>query len=205
MRRRTPAGMKAGQRSREGIDGANDDGEVCAGNRAGDGADGLWWRRRRREQRARRPAPDHADPPTTPPPTTPPPAKPQEPAFDAHLSVTNARAAQAAGLTGQGVRIGIVDSGVQRNAVALNGRVLANFNYIDPARNNLAVDDVVGHGTAVASLAASAAVGTWPGGIAPGAQIVSARIISDKPPTDDGSGQGNAFSGPLAWPRSTRT
>ena len=41
-------------------------------------------------------------PPTTPPPTTPPPAKPQEPAFDAHLSVTNARAAQAAGLTGQG-------------------------------------------------------------------------------------------------------
>ncbi len=143
------------------------------------------------------PPPTTPTPPTTPPPTTPPPAKPQEPAFDAHLSVTNARAAQAAGLTGQGVRIGIVDSGVQRNAVALNGRVLANFNYIDPARNNLAVDDVVGHGTAVASLAAGAAVGTWPGGIAPGAQIVSARIISDKPPTDDGSGQGNAFSGPL--------
>lgn len=136
-------------------------------------------------------------PPTTPPPTTPPPAKPQEPTFDAHLAVTNARAAQAAGLTGQGVRIGIVDSGVQRNAVALNGRVLANFNYIDPARNNLGVDDVVGHGTAVASLAAGAAVGSWPGGIAPGAQIVSARIISDKPPTDDGSGQGNSFSGPL--------
>lgn len=102
-------------------------------------------------------------PPTTPPPTTPPPAKPQEPTFDAHLAVTNARAAQAAGLTGQGVRIGIVDSGVQRNAVALNGRVLANFNYIDPARNNLGVDDVVGHGTAVASLAAGAAVGSWPG------------------------------------------
>ncbi|WP_158229723.1 autotransporter serine protease, partial [Stenotrophomonas maltophilia] len=134
---------------------------------------------------------------TTPPPTTPPPAKPQEPAFDAHLSVTNARAAQAAGLTGQGVRIGIVDSGVQRNAVALNGRVVANLNYIDPARNNLQVDDVVGHGTAVASLAAGASVGSWPGGIAPGAQIVSARIIADKPPVDDGSGKGNSFSGPL--------
>ncbi|WP_158229673.1 autotransporter serine protease, partial [Stenotrophomonas maltophilia] len=127
----------------------------------------------------------------------PPPAKPQEPAFDAHLSVTNARAAQAAGLTGQGVRIGIVDSGVQRNAVALNGRVVANLNYIDPARNNLQVDDVVGHGTAVASLAAGASVGSWPGGIAPGAQIVSARIIADKPPVDDGSGKGNSFSGPL--------
>ncbi|HDS1217361.1 TPA: S8 family serine peptidase, partial [Stenotrophomonas maltophilia] len=94
-------------------------------------------------------------------------------------------------------RIGIVDSGVQRNAVALNGRVVANLNYIDPARNNLQVDDVVGHGTAVASLAAGASVGSWPGGIAPGAQIVSARIIADKPPVDDGSGKGNSFSGPL--------
>ena len=43
------------------------------------------------------PPPTTPTPPTTPPPTTPPPAKPQEPAFDAHLSVTNARAAQAAG------------------------------------------------------------------------------------------------------------
>lgn len=143
------------------------------------------------------PPPTTPTPPTTPPPTTPPPAKPQEPAFDAHLSVTNARAAQAAGLTGQGVRIGIVDSGVQRNAAALNGRVVGNLNYIDPARNNLLVDDVVGHGTAVASLAAGASVGSWPGGIAPGAQIVSARIIADKPPVDDGSGKGNSFSGPL--------
>jgi hypothetical protein len=111
--------------------------------------------------------------------------------------VTNARAAQAAGLTGQGVRIGIVDSGVQRNAAALNGRVLANLNYIDPARNNLRWTTWSGHGTAVASLAAGAPVGTWPGGIAPGAQIVSARIIADKPPVDDGSGKGNSFSGPL--------
>ncbi len=190
-----PAGTRAGQRSWEGIDETHDDGEICPGNRAGTGADGLWWRWRGR-QRAHRytattaatdyPATDDAAP-----------VKPQEPAFDAHLSVTNARAAQAAGLTGQNVRIGIVDSGVQRNAVALNGRVLANLNYIDPARNNLGVDDVVGHGTAVASLAAGAATGSWPGGIAPKAQIVSARIIADKPPTDDGSGRGNAFSGPL--------
>ncbi|WP_430344858.1 hypothetical protein [Stenotrophomonas sp. NRRL B-14846] len=50
--------------------------------------------------------------------------------------------------------------------------MIANLNYIDPARNNLLVDDVVGHGTAVASLAAGASVGSWPGGIAPGAQIV---------------------------------
>ncbi|HEL3864384.1 TPA: S8 family serine peptidase [Stenotrophomonas maltophilia] len=141
--------------------------------------------------------PPTTPPPAPPPPTTPPPPKPLEPAFDAHLSVIHAGAAQATGATGRGVRIGIVDSGVQRAAAALNGRVVANLTYIDPARNNLGVDDVVGHGTAVASLAAGAAVGRWPGGIAPGAQIVSARIISDKPPADDGSGQGNSFSGTL--------
>ncbi|AWH22296.1 autotransporter serine protease [Stenotrophomonas sp. ZAC14D2_NAIMI4_6] len=141
--------------------------------------------------------PPPTTPPVTPPPTTPTPAKPTEPAVNAHLVQTNALAAQSAGLTGKGVRIGIVDSGVKRDTAALNGRVVANLNYVDPARNNLNVDDVVGHGTAVASLAAGATVGVWPGGIAPGAQIVSARIISDTSPTDDGSGQGNSFSGPL--------
>ncbi|WP_305806256.1 autotransporter serine protease [Stenotrophomonas sp. YIM B06876] len=136
-------------------------------------------------------------PPTAPPPTpTPPPVIPQ-PAFDAHLALTNARAAQAAGLTGAGLRIGVIDSGVNRNHPTLAGRVVANYNYVDPKKNNLGVDDVVGHGTTVAQLAAGAAVGQWPGGIAPGAQIVSARIINDKAPTDDGSGKGNEVTGAL--------
>ena len=137
-----------------------------------------------------------APPPTTPPPTTPP-IKPQEPAFDAHLSITQAGAARTAGLDGTGVRIGIVDSGVMRNHPALATRVLANYSYVDPRTNNLNIDDVVGHGTAVAELAAGKAVGSWPGGIAPGAQIVSARIIADTRPTDDGSGSGNEVNGAL--------
>ncbi|MEG0185777.1 MAG: S8 family serine peptidase [Stenotrophomonas sp.] len=141
--------------------------------------------------------PPPTTPPVTPPVTPPPASKPLEPAVDAHLAQTNARAAQATGASGRGIRIGIVDSGVIRNAAALNGRVVANLNYIDGSRNNLNVDDVVGHGTAVASLAAGTAVGVWPGGIAPGAEIVSARIIADKAPVDDGSGRGNSFSGPL--------
>lgn len=141
--------------------------------------------------------PPPTTPPVTPPVTPPPASKPLEPAVDAHLAQANARAALATGATGRGVRIGIVDSGVLRNAEALNGRVVANLNYIDPSRNNLNVDDVLGHGTAVASLAAGASVGVWPGGIAPGAEIVSARIISDTAPKDDGSGKGNSFSGTL--------
>lgn len=135
--------------------------------------------------------------PTTPPPqpkvvTTP------NPEYSKHLSVTNAYAAQQSGLTGQGIRIGIVDSGVMRNHPALSPRVVANLTYVG-APNNLAVDDVVGHGTAVSQAAAGSAFGAWPGGVAPGAEIVSARIISDKEPTDDGSGNGNEVSGGLGF------
>lgn len=137
-------------------------------------------------------------PPPAPPPTSPPPptSTTPQPAMDAHLALTNAKAAQAAGFTGAGIRIGVVDSGVMRNHPTLAGRVVANFNYVSD-KNNLAVDDVVGHGTTVAQLAAGAAAGQWPGGIAPGAQIVSARIINDERPKDDGSGQGNEVTGGL--------
>ena len=140
-----------------------------------------------------------ADPPPAAPPTPPPPSgsTTPQPAMDAHLALTNAKAAQAAGFTGAGIRIGIVDSGVMRNHPTLAGRVVGNFSYVDSRKNNLAIDDVVGHGTTVAQLAAGAAAGSWPGGIAPGAQVVSARIINDERPKDDGSGQGNEVTGAL--------
>jgi autotransporter-associated beta strand protein len=135
--------------------------------------------------------------PGTPPPTTPPPTggQPGQPAINAHLSIINAEDRQ--GLSGAGVVIGVVDSGVNRSHPTLSGRVVRSYSYVDPATNNLNIDDVVGHGTTVASLAAGTAVGSWPGGVAPGAQIVSARIISDKAPVDDGTGQGNAVEGAL--------
>jgi autotransporter-associated beta strand protein len=134
-----------------------------------------------------------------PPPATvqPPVVYPPNATFSKHLTLTNTAPAHAAGLTGQGIRIGVVDSGVNRNHPALSGRVVANLNYINSPPNNLKVDDVVGHGTAIAQIIAGKPFGEWPGGIAPGALIVSARIISDKPPVDDGSGQGNEVSGAL--------
>ncbi|CTP89312.1 autotransporter serine protease [Xanthomonas translucens pv. poae] len=140
-------------------------------------------------------------PPTSPPPSSPPPPPtsppPPQPAFDAHLALTNTLAARTAGYDGSGYRIGVVDTGVNRNHPALAGRVVSSLIYVDPAKNNVNVDDVDGHGTTVAQLAAGKAVGAWPGGIAPGAQIVSARIISDTLPDDDGSGEGNQASGAL--------
>lgn len=136
--------------------------------------------------------------PPDPPPSAPPPlVQDPNPAYSKHLELTNAAPSKAAGLTGAGVTIGFVDSGVMRNHPALSPRVKANLVYVDPAKNNVNKDDVVGHGTAVAQIAAGTAFGTWPGGVAPGASIVSARIISDKPPEDDGSGDGNEVDGAL--------
>lgn len=136
--------------------------------------------------------------PPDPPPAAPPPAPvvfAPNPAYSKHLELTNTAVAHAAGLTGQGVRIGVVDSGVNRNHPALAGRVVDNLTYISSPPNNLSIDDVVGHGTAVSQIMAGKPFGSWPGGIAPGALIISARIISDKSPVDDGSGQGNEVSG----------
>ncbi|WP_243713389.1 autotransporter serine protease [Luteimonas terrae] len=142
--------------------------------------------------------------PTPPPPVAPPPTTPQPPVvgtpnpeYSRHLADTNTYAAQQAGFTGQGVRIGFLDSGVNRRHPALQGRVTANLTYISSTGNNLSVDDVVGHGTAVAQTAAGRPFGAWPGGVAQNAEIISARIISDKPPEDDGTGGGNEIDGPL--------
>jgi autotransporter-associated beta strand protein len=138
-------------------------------------------------------------PPTAPPPPPPPPpvVETPNPAYSEHLRHTNAYAAHAAGYTGAGLRIGFVDSGVNSSHPAFGDRVVSNLVYINGRDNNLSVDDVIGHGTAVAQAAAGQPFGQWPGGIAPGAEIVSARIISDNPPEDDGSGEGNEVDGPL--------
>lgn len=156
-------------------------------------------------------------PPAGPPPTTPPPTgldftpnvpndasltrpnAPEVPAqggpaslpqYSQHLQLINAAGALGAGLTGRGVGIGLLDSGVNRNHPALNGRVMRHFIHVGSG-NDLSVDDRVGHGTVVAQIAAGRQVGNWGGGVAQGASIYSSRIISDRPPVDDGSGGGN--------------
>ncbi|KAF1692508.1 autotransporter domain-containing protein [Pseudoxanthomonas jiangsuensis] len=113
------------------------------------------------------------------------------------MVLTHATVAERQGYTGAGYRIGVIDTGVNRNHPALAGRVAANLTYVSSSGNNLAVDDVVGHGTTVAQLAAGAAGGGRPGGGAPGATILSARIINDEEPDDDGSGQGNEVTGAI--------
>lgn len=132
--------------------------------------------------------------PTTPPPTapaSPPPSTAPQPPLDAQLAITNAYGAHGLGYTGAGVTIGVVDSGIMRSNPTVAGRVLQELIYVDPATNNTTVDDVVGHGTWVSEIAAGTPFAQFPGGIAPAASLVSARIINDVEPKDDGSGNGN--------------
>jgi autotransporter-associated beta strand protein len=137
-----------------------------------------------------KPTPPPAAPTAPPPPT----ASAEQPPADIQLTLTHAYAAHDLGYTGAGVVIGVVDSGIMHTHPALVGRVQQELIYVDPGSNNTAIDDVVGHGTWVSEIAAGQAFAQFPGGIAPGASLVSARIISDTEPTDDGSGQGNAVT-----------
>ncbi|GLQ94498.1 serine protease [Dyella acidisoli] len=109
------------------------------------------------------------------------------PPIDAQLSLTNTYAAHKQGYTGTGVTIGVVDSGIMRSNPAIAGRVSQELIYVDPTQNNTKVDDVVGHGTWVSEVAAGTSFAQFSGGIAPGASLVSARIISDSAPDDNGS------------------
>ena len=110
------------------------------------------------------------------------------------LAVVNAGQSLALGAKGAGIGIGVLDSGVRRDHPALSPRVVYNGFFLNPNTNNQNVDYVSEHGTAVSLTAAGAPLGNWPGGVAPEANIVSGRFLSDNPPTDDGSGQGNGIT-----------
>jgi Subtilase family len=93
-----------------------------------------------------------------------------------------APAAWQAGLTGAGVTLGIVDSGVDVTHPDLAGVVAAQMDFsplaTGGAPTNADVHDYQGHGTGVASIMAGsgAASGGRYRGVAPGARMVSAKV-----------------------------
>ena len=133
-------------------------------------------------------APISPPPPSTPttPPASPPPPAPPPPGtnFDTaeyeasnYDVAANAISAYNAGATGKGVKIGIVDSGINPNLSEFTGR-------IDPASGDATgsgrgVGDDGGHGTAVSAVAAAARNGQNTMGVAFNATIVSER--ADQP------------------------
>ncbi|PXV56098.1 autotransporter-associated beta strand repeat-containing protein [Dyella jiangningensis] len=144
--------------------------------------------------------PTASTPPPAPPPAPPPSSSVPQPPIDAQLGLTNTYAAHNAGYTGAGVTIGVVDTGVMSTHPALAGRVIRELTYVDPSTNNLKIDDVNGHGTYVAEIAAGKPFGQFAGGIATGASIVSARIIDDNAPDDNGTTPASPVTGSDAVP-----
>lgn len=95
-----------------------------------------------------------------------------------NLDLIRAEEAFRRGCLGQGVRIGIVDSGVNPHQ-SLAERMLPGRNYMDGASDTTNTSDGYGHGTAVAGLIAGAGDHGYIG-VAPAAEIVPLKITNGK-------------------------
>jgi serine protease AprX len=101
------------------------------------------------------------------------------------------------GVNGQGVTIAVVDSGISTSHPALAQKVIASVNFVSGESQ---VGDTFGHGTHIAGIIAgsgSAAAGVtnlYSGGIAPGARLVSVRVLGN-----DGTGWTSDVIAGIEW------
>ena len=104
-------------------------------------------------------------------------SRPPDQPWDHYLSQVGAPAAWEQGLTGDGVTVAVLDSGVDDEHPALVGQVTAERNFSDSPTT----DDVAGHGTHVASLLAGTGAGAVGArqGIAPGATLLAGKVLGD--------------------------
>ncbi|MFF7753420.1 S8 family serine peptidase [Streptomyces sp. NPDC007971] len=79
--------------------------------------------------------------------------------------------------TGKGVKVAVIDSGVNANTSSLKGQVLAD--EVPKSVAYRATDDYIGHGTTMAELIAGTGAGGGLKGLAPGAKIVPYRSVFD--------------------------
>lgn len=123
-----------------------------------------------------------------------------DPLFGQQWALSKIKATEAWGLsTGKGIRIGIVDTGVDLTHEDLAGKVVASTNCIgsggDPSRCKGDGQDDQGHGTHVAGIAAAAKDnGKGIAGVAPDAQLVVAKALAA-----DGSGTTEDINAAIRW------
>ncbi|WP_290439825.1 S8 family serine peptidase [Streptomyces sp. JHA26] len=86
--------------------------------------------------------------------------------------------------TGEGVKVAVLDSGVNMNTPALKGQVLAD--EVPKSVAYHATRDEVGHGTSMAELIAGTGAGGGIQGLAPGAKIVPYYVSVDPDGADKG-------------------
>lgn len=118
--------------------------------------------------------------PATPPPVAPPPSPPPAPTYAypqySQLVPTGALAAQKAGFTGQGVKVGVLDSGVDTSLAPLANSVTSFKSYVTGGSNT--PNDTDGHGSGIAMLIGGQATSGYVGGVAPGASLYYAQVCS---------------------------
>ncbi|SDM68046.1 Subtilase family protein [Lentzea albidocapillata subsp. violacea] len=94
----------------------------------------------------------------------------RKPSLDRSVAQIGAPAAHQKGITGKGIKVAIVDTGVDEKHPDLAGQQIAEKNFTsDPDTT-----DNVGHGTHVGSTVASH--DSQYGGVAPGAQLLDAKV-----------------------------
>jgi len=101
-------------------------------------------------------------------------------------------------VTGQGVGVAILDSGISPHSALKN--VVANVNFVSGTTQTT---DVFGHGTHVAGIVGGSNTKTtslYTGGIAPGAQIINVRVLGP-----DGTGLTSDVIAGMEWAINNRS
>ncbi|HWC39355.1 MAG TPA: S8 family serine peptidase [Acidimicrobiales bacterium] len=128
------------------------------------------------------------------------PAAPNDPFWPQQWNMTQIGMPAAWGVsTGRGVKIGIVDTGVDLGHQDLAGKVVASTNCINSGGDSTKCtgngQDDNGHGTHVAGIAAAAANnGLGVAGTAPDAQLVVAKVLNNQ-----GSGNFSDVNAGMMW------
>ncbi|HJV27204.1 MAG TPA: S8 family peptidase [Aromatoleum sp.] len=116
----------------------------------------------------------------------------------AHAQI-GADLANAAGLTGLGSTVALLDTGIQANLPELASQLASSRMYDATRRRNVALADDDGHGTLVAAIIAGSSGTGFSYGIAPDAKILPIKIFSA-----DGSATVGSLAAGLKRASSTR-
>jgi subtilisin family serine protease len=106
---------------------------------------------------------------------------------DAALTQINTAPAWENGLKGDGIKIAVLDTGIDATHPSLAGKVIANANFSDSA----SATDRAGHGTHVAGIIVGN--GTT-NGVAPNAKLLNAKVLNDA-----GSGTMSSVIAGINW------
>lgn len=80
------------------------------------------------------------------------------------------------GITGAGVKIGIIDSGIDTSHPEFAGRIAGGYNFVDLGESFF---DSFGHGTQVAGIIGAADDGLGVVGVAPGASLYAYKVYDN--------------------------